>query len=359
MQTQASGETYTLEAGNWELTLRCNLHCVHCGSRAGRARPNELTLAECLVVADELCTLGCRELTFIGGEVFLFKGWDVLSRRLADRGVLVNVVSNGYRIRDIEIAQIKSAGLVNVGISIDGMEATHNRIRGRADAFARVRQSLDLLRDAGIRVGAVTSLMRANCRDLEELYAFLRDRGVQVWQLQLVSAMGNMTGRNDLLVGRRQVARLTEFIREKNKERRMLVLAADSIGYFDDNEAYIRGNDSPFCCWSGCKAGIASVFIDSVGNVKGCGALYADEFIEGNVRDRSLTDIWNAENAFAYNRRFTTEMLEGRCRNCDVGDVCQGGCRSSNYFATGSLYSSAFCCRPMAQTPAAPTASRT
>ncbi len=349
MPTQSTSPTYTLDACNWELTLLCNLQCVHCGSRAGRARKGELTLQECCVVADELCTLGCRELTFIGGEVFLFKGWDVLSRRLTDKGVLVNVVSNGYRIRDVEVAQIRDAGLVNVGISIDGMEANHNRIRGRADAFARVRQSLDLLSEAGIRVGAVTSLMRSNCGDLDDLYEFLCDHGVQVWQLQLVSAMGNMAGKNTLLVGPRQVRRLTEFIREKNRERRMLVLAADSIGYFDDNEAYIRGFDSPLCCWDGCKAGIVSVFIDSVGNVKGCGALYSDDFVEGNVRDRSLTDIWNDPTSFSYNRRFTTDLLGGRCRTCDVADVCRGGCRSSNYFATGSLYTSAFCCRPRRQ----------
>ena len=345
MSAETFAPPYDLHACNWELTLRCTLRCVHCGSRAGRARARELTLDECCGVADDLCGLACRELTFIGGEVFLFKGWEVLARRLAGRGVQVNIVSNGYRIRDAEIAQIREAGLVNVGLSIDGMEATHNRIRGRADAFARVRQSLELLRAEGIRVGAVTSLMRSNCADLEALYEFLCERGVEVWQLQLVSAMGNAAGQPDLLVGPRQVRRLTGFIREKNRERRMLVLAADSIGYFDDNEAYIRGHDTPISCWAGCKAGIASVFIDSAGNVKGCGALYADAFIEGNVRERPLADIWHAEASFAYNRKFTTALLAGRCRTCDAGDACQGGCRSSNYFATGSLYASAFCCR--------------
>jgi radical SAM protein with 4Fe4S-binding SPASM domain len=346
MKTKARGAGYELHACNWELTLRCNMNCLHCGSRAGRARARELSVPECCAVADELCDLGCRELTFIGGEVLLFKGWDLLSRRLADRGVLVNIVTNGYRIRDAEIAQIRNAGLANVGISIDGMEANHNRIRGRTNAFARVRQSLDVLSAAGIPVGAVTSLMRFNCADLEDLFHFLCDRGVRVWQLQLVSAMGKMEGRNDLLVGPRQARKLTDFIREKNRERRMLVIAADSIGYFDDNEAYIRGNDSPICCWSGCKAGIASLFIDSVGNVKGCGALYSDDFIESNVRDTSLTDIWNAQGSFSYNRKFTTDLLAGKCGGCDVGDVCKGGCRSSNYFSTGSLYASAFCCRP-------------
>jgi MoaA/NifB/PqqE/SkfB family radical SAM enzyme len=29
----------------WELTLRCDLACQHCGSRAGHARPDELSTA--------------------------------------------------------------------------------------------------------------------------------------------------------------------------------------------------------------------------------------------------------------------------------------------------------------------------
>jgi len=88
-----------------------------------------------------------------------------------------------------------------------------------------------------------------------------------------------------------------------------------------------------------------SIFIDSVGNVNGCGALYADVFIEGNVRKTSLADIWNDNSTCAYNRKFTTDLLTGMCEGCDVGDVCKGGCRSSNYFSTNSLYTNAFCCR--------------
>jgi len=125
----------------------------------------------------------------------------------------------------------------------------------------------------------------------------------------------------------------------------MIVIAAESIGYLDENETYIRGRSSPICCWEGCSAGISNIFIDSVGNVKGCGALYSDVFIEGNVRNTSLAAIWNNKNAFAYNRNFSTDLLSGKCEGCDAGDVCKGGCRSSNYFSTKSLYSSAFCCR--------------
>ncbi len=345
MTDNGSPEKYMLRGCNWELTLRCTLHCLHCGSRAGNARSGELTLEECLPVADELVMLGCQEVTMIGGEVFLFKGWERLAGHLSEQGMAVNIVTNGYSVGPREVEQIRSAGLVNVGVSIDGMEASHNKIRGRNDAFDRIRKTLELLKRENIKTGAVTSLMSLNCADLDDLYRFLLEHGVQVWQLQLASAMGNIAGRQDSLVGSEQVADITEFIRDRNRERRMVVIAADSIGYFDDNEVYIRGGTSPVCYWGGCAAGISSIFIDSVGNVKGCGALYSDAFIEGNVRRAPLSDIWYDTESFAYNRQFSTRLLAGKCSECDVGHVCRGGCRSSNYFSSGNLYESAFCCK--------------
>lgn len=336
---------YALIGCNWELTLKCPLNCIHCGSKAGKGRTNELSLAECLTVADQLVSLGCKDLTLIGGEVFLYKGWEQLSRYLTDKGIKVNIVTNGYRLGEPEIEQIKRAGLANVGVSIDGMEKNHNRVRGRADAFQRLRNSLELLTKAGIKIAAVTSLMNFNCDDLEDIYTFLVEYGAQVWQLQLVIAMGNMEDKDEFTVNPEQVQQIIEFIRDKSREWRMAVLAADSIGYFNENETFIRGYTSPICYWGGCAAGVSSVFIDSVGNVKGCGALYDDVFIEGNVRKSALADIWNNPNSFSYNRHFTPDLLSGKCKGCDMGDICRGGCRSANYFTTKSLYSNAFCCR--------------
>ena len=59
----------------WEITLRCDLACVHCGSRAGRARPDELDTAECLDLVEQMADLGVREVTLIGGEAYLRDDW--------------------------------------------------------------------------------------------------------------------------------------------------------------------------------------------------------------------------------------------------------------------------------------------
>ncbi len=334
---------YRLISCLWELTLKCSLNCMHCGSVGGSARRKELSLAECYPVAEELSDLGCEEVTFIGGEIFLFRGWEQLGHYLSDRGMMVNIMSNGFHIGEPRIQQILTAGLTNVGLSIDGLEPTHNFIRRNPESFKRLKQAMDLLNRHGIEIGVVTSLMETNYPDLAGLYHYLVANRVKLWQIQLVNPMGNMAGQRDLILRPERIPKLTAFIHEKNLDGRMLVVAGDNIGYYDEHESFIRGRRSPFSYWEGCQAGITSVFIDSVGNIKGCGAMYDEAFIEGNVRYHSLKKIWNHPDSFAYNRKFREDQLTGYCRTCDAWDACLGGCRASNYFVTGSEHTNAYC----------------
>jgi len=124
-------------------------------------------MAEWFSVADQIIALGCKDLTMIGGEVFLYAGWEKLSAYFVDHDVEVNIVSNGYQLGELQVEQIKQAKLTNIGLSVDGMEKNHNRIRGRSDAFLRLQKALDILNKEKIHIGAVTSLMKSNCKDLE------------------------------------------------------------------------------------------------------------------------------------------------------------------------------------------------
>jgi MoaA/NifB/PqqE/SkfB family radical SAM enzyme len=287
------------------------MNCLYCGSPGGVGRENELTLDECLSVADELIEMGCRDVTFVGGEVLLYSLWHIVARYLADAGVLVNIMSNGYRMDVYHIKQIRHARLTNVGVSLDGMEKNHNLIRGRADAFAEAIKTLELLKREGIPSAVVTTLLDCNYGDLEEMYTLLGDMGVSLWQIQLGNPLGNLAGKSSLFIEPGKYPELTRFVGKKNRERRMAVVAADGVDYVDGNESYFRDRKSPISCWGGCQAWINSAYIDSVGNIRGCGSLYSDVFIEGNLRERSLFDIWNDESCFAYNLGHDTTTLPG------------------------------------------------
>lgn len=330
----------------WELTLKCNMKCSHCGSMAGKARENELTVDECLNVAEQLVKLGCKQVTFIGGEVFLYKGWEIIARKLTENGICVNIITNGFLLGDEQIAQIKYARLVNIGISLDGMQDNHNNIRNVNTSFDKVMEAFDVLNRERIPVAVVTSLIDKNFEDLWPIYDLLVENDIQLWQIQIVNPMGNMVDKKSFLLDPSKVPLVTKFIREKRSEQKVMIYAGDNIGYFDENELYLRSQPGIVYEWFGCQAGLRVVGIDSIGNVKGCESQYSDEFIEGNLREESLSEIWNKEGNFAYNRAFDVSMLTGSCKGCDKGAICRGGCRGACYFTTDSKFENPYCCYP-------------
>ena len=330
----------------WELTLKCNMRCRHCGSMAGKARENELTVDECLNVAKQLVDLGCKQVTLIGGEVFLYDGWEKISRKLSENGLDVNLITNGFVLGDEQIAQIKHARLVNVGISLDGMKDNHNNIRNVNTSFEKVMEAFDVLNREGIPVAVVTSLIDRNFEDLWPMYDLLVEKGIQLWQIQIINPMGNMADKKGFLLDPSKVSLVTRFIREKRNEQKIMIYAGDNIGYFDENELYLRSQPGMKYEWFGCQAGLRVVGIDSIGNVKGCESLYSDEFVEGNLRKESLSEIWYKEGNFAYNRSFDIGMLTGSCKGCDKGAICRGGCRGACYFTTDSKFENPYCCYP-------------
>ena len=337
---------YVPEFCVWELTLKCNMRCKHCGSMAGQARENELTVEECLDVADQLKALGCRKVSLIGGEVFLYRGWEKIARKLSESGLEVNISTNGLLLGDEQIAQIKYARLTNVGISLDGMEDNHNDMRNISNSFEKAMKAFDLLNKEEIPMTVITSLIDKNFEDLLPIYNLLVEKNVNVWQIQIVTPMGNMANKKDVLLNPVKVPLITRFVREKRNEQKIRIYAADNVGYFDENELYLRNQPGTLCAWSGCQAGMRVIGIDSIGNIKGCESLYSDEFIEGNLREESLSAIWFKAENFAYNRNFDISMLTGSCKNCDKGVICRGGCRGACYFTTDSKFENPYCCYP-------------
>src|SRR5688500_11775817 len=126
----------------WELTLRCDLACRHCGSRAGRARPDELSLAEAEALVAQLAELGVREVTLIGGEVYLFPGWTEVVRAIRAHGMSTAIVSGGQGITPEVARAARDAGVESVSVSLDGDEPTHDRLRAKAGAYRAALNAL-------------------------------------------------------------------------------------------------------------------------------------------------------------------------------------------------------------------------
>ena len=139
---------YVPRRGVWELTLRCNLRCLHCGSRAGGTRGDELTDEETYSVVDQLAALGMKSCTLSGGEPLLRENWAQIAERFSKKGVRVNMISNGLKADRETVRRMKSAGMSNVGVSIDGHEESHDFVRGRSGSWRAAMHALENWRKA-------------------------------------------------------------------------------------------------------------------------------------------------------------------------------------------------------------------
>src|SRR5690242_6955156 len=117
----------------WNLIRRCNLTCKHCYSiSADKDFPGELSTDEVYRVMDDLKAFRVPALILSGGEPLLRPDIDDISRRAKAMGFYVGLSSNGTLIDASNIERIVATGYDYVGISIDGMEATHDRFRRKA-----------------------------------------------------------------------------------------------------------------------------------------------------------------------------------------------------------------------------------
>ncbi|MCK4259386.1 MAG: radical SAM protein [Halanaerobiales bacterium] len=323
----------------WELTNACNAKCIHCGSRSGSQREHELTKEEALKVCDELKELGCKHVTLIGGEFFLQHYWEAIVKRLLDNGIKVGPLTNGILLNDTNLQKLKNLGLKEVFISIDGIEKTHDHIRGVPGLFDKIIKNIKKAQEMGFVVGVNTSVSAINLDEIPDLFTLLKEIDVKLWQVQIVEDIGNAQDNPKLALTLENVYRLTKYIAEFRKQKDMRVILGDNIGYFVSFEPMLR--DQPF---TGCAAGRFALGIESNGNIRGCLSIISTpETVEGNVRERSLIEIWNDPELFKLYRQRTVEKLTGFCAQCEYRNLCRAGCSSLAHSLTGGFYDNPFC----------------
>lgn len=329
-------EKFPLAVG-WELTLACNLRCRHCGSSAGVSRRNELTLNESLAICDQLPELLVAEVDFTGGEPLCSPHWEPLVARLRDLRIRTKVITNGLLLEAEVIRRLRGAGVSRVGISLDGMEAVHDRIRGRPGLFRKVLAGVDGLLEAGIPVTAITTVSDLNVSELPNIRVLLAEHGVDVWQFQPLFPLGRALECAEMTLSQDSYMKFGAFAKDWTQRPGQIPasLPGDSFGYYTDL-------DRRQPAWAGCSAGLALCGITADGRIKGCLSM-PDAFAEGNLRESDLWGIWFNPNGFAYNRQFTDEKLGPNCRSCQHAAACKGGCSSMSFGLTGHFHDDPCC----------------
>ena len=149
----------------WSTTRTCNLKCVHCYTDSENKKyDDELTTAEGMKLIDELADFKIPSLLFSGGEPLMRPDLFTLIEYAAKKDIRPVISTNGTLIDRDKAGAIKDAGVVYVGISLDGMEEVNDRFRGVKGAFKRAMQGFENCRSAGQRVGLRLTLTRGIIR---------------------------------------------------------------------------------------------------------------------------------------------------------------------------------------------------
>jgi radical SAM protein with 4Fe4S-binding SPASM domain len=338
----------------WEITMKCDQPCQHCGSRAGPARDHELSTEEAFSIAESLARLGTREVTIIGGEAYLRPDVYDIVRKLAGLGIRVTMQTGGRAFTKERARAFKDAGLSGLGVSIDGPARVHDKLRGNLGSYMAAVQALDNAGEVGLVLGANTQVNRLNWDMLREVAKTLRDRAVQAWQVQLTGPMGRAADHPEWIIEPYRVVdvikTLADIQREATEDFRkgvapfFNVFPNNNIGYFGPYEQIIRSRpDSPETHYQGCIAGIFAMGIESNGTVKGCPTLPTEAYAGGNVRDMSLEDLWEKSDVIRFARDRTTDELWGFCKTCYYADVCRAGCSWTVHTTLGRRGNNPFC----------------
>jgi radical SAM protein with 4Fe4S-binding SPASM domain len=328
----------------WEITLACDLACRHCGSRAGRARPDELSTPEAIDLVRQMAALGVKEVALIGGEVYLFDGWADVVREIRAAGMTSTMVTGG-RGMTAERARIAAdAGVQSVAVSIDGGEETHDRLRGVRGSYAAALAALDNLRAAGLQVAVNTQINRLSAGELEGVFELLSSVGAHGWQVQLTVPVGRAADEPDVLLqpyDLLEVFPLLAALKGRADAAGIRMMCGNDVGYFGPYESLLRS----YCAdrWAGsCPAGRSGLGVEANGDIKGCPSL-GEDWVGGNVREHSLKDIWERSMALRAMRDRTPADLWGYCATCYYGAECAAGCTWMTTALFGRIGNNPYC----------------
>lgn len=312
----------------WELTLACDLACQHCGSRAGKRRPQELTTAEALRLVGELASLGTRDVGLIGGEAYLRRDWTTIIRAIRAVGMDCAIQTGGRNLTEERVIAAAEAGLQGAGLSLDGLADVHDKLRGFAGSFNAAILAMRRLREHNIEVTVNTQVNALSMPQLSALMDVIIGEGATNWQLAITVAMGNASDRPELLLQPYDMLELMPLLarlHQEGRSRGLVLQPSNNIGYFGPFESQLRGVNDEYVHWTGCSAGDNVLGIEADGTIKGCPGLPA-HYAGGNIREKPLREIWEDGRALAFTRTRTRKDLWGYCAGCYYADVCMGGC---------------------------------
>jgi MoaA/NifB/PqqE/SkfB family radical SAM enzyme len=179
-------------------TRHCNLTCAHCYSSSGPRERQQLPLEMIDTLIEHVAAEGYNILSLSGGEPLMYPHVEHVLRKARALSLIPNVVTNGTLLDEERVAMLgELAG--TVAVSLDGAPDDHDRMRGRAGAFAALEAGIARLAGAGIRFGIVYTLSEQSASSLVWAARFAASSGAASFQIHALDDVGRGKALRDLV----------------------------------------------------------------------------------------------------------------------------------------------------------------
>lgn len=325
----------------WNMTRRCNLKCVHCYAKAvsmqGR---DEMSSEQAKAMIADLAAYGSPVMLFSGGEPLAREDLTELAGYATQKGMRAVISTNGTLITPQKARELKTVGLSYVGVSLDGLEDTHDNFRKVPGAFKKALKGIENCQAEGLKVGLRFTINRRNAAEIPGIFRLLRELEIPraCFYHLVYSGRGSELIKEDLSHEEtRAVLDLimdeTKALFEQGKPKEILTVDNHADGPYvwmrlkkEDSERardvykllqYNEGNNS--------GRGIACVSWD--------GKVHADQFwrehVFGNVLERPFSEIWDDAGIDLLGKlKDKKRHVKGRCARCRYLSICGGNFRA-------------------------------
>jgi len=332
----------------WNFTNRCNLACHHCYSYADPNQEDFLSTDFILGAIPELKKAGIRFVIFSGGEPLIRRDIFEIAEAMRNEGIVTYLSTNGLYVSEKNVDRIIDT-FNYIGISIDGIEEVHDRFRGLEGAYRKSLDAIALIQKHGGNAGIRFTITNETKESFTSIFELAEEIGVDKIYISHLVYSGRGLDNLKIDISKEERREFVTFIIDKafryieegrdidivtgNMEMdAILFLEKFAERYPDLKEEMARRLRN----WGGNSAGRKLVNIDWMGNVKPDPFF---PFVIGNMTEKPFSEIWLDEKSELLKRlREHPRKLGGKCADCGVIDICNGGSRSRAWAIHGDLW---------------------
>lgn len=341
----------------WNMTPACNLACAHCYFGAiDRRADDELTTEEAKILIDDLAAANVPVLVFSGGEPMVRQDLPELTAYATEQGVRPIASSNGTFLTEEKAHKLADAGMAYVGISLDGVDETHDRFRGKEGCFEDAVAGIENAQAAGMSTGIRSTMTVDTIDDLPELFDLSVDLGVDrlnVFHLIYAGRGDEITDRDLEFDRTREMVeylfdRTVEFA-DANPDMQVLSAGnyADAVFLYRkiceempdraERARELLFDEGPARVVKKGDSGPKVVNVDHRGDVHP--SMFLSHITMGNIRSQPLPEVLE-ESEVWQKLANAGEHVEGRCGTCPYRNVCGGNSRARASAVEGDLWAS-------------------